>query len=332
MAIKITCPHCEQHLEAPDEFVGTIVSCPTCTKEFHVGSKAAPPLPPATRSQTNNFGIDKRNLIVGGLIASCVVGLLCIIIAVNESDNASKAKEKQAQAEQEKDAANRELARMLEQKASFEKSCRDTLAKAEQLSALAAAATQNAESLKSVYGRAFKKFGFSDAQIQELLRSDLTTAAKEAIIQGQALKHLPNDTRPQSNYVLKDSLSSTGYKSSLQLMNGLTEDAYVKIVKDNHCVASFYVRSNSNFTFAGIPNGSYRVMYCVGFGWDGTSHDFRRGRSATVYDDPLVYATRTVDSATVRTTYYDEMSLTLHKTLSGNATTSEITPEEFDRY
>jgi flagellar biosynthesis GTPase FlhF len=275
---------------------------------------------------------EKRDLIIGGLTAPWLLVALCIVVAVTESNNASKAKDKQAQAEQEKDAANRELAQMLEQKSRFEKSCKDMLAQAEQKSALAAAIMQNAESQKSVYARAFKKFGFTDTEIAELLRTDLTAASKESVIQAQAFKHLPSDARPNQNFVIKDALSSSSYKSSLKLMNGLTEDAYVKIVKDNHAVASFYVRSNSNFAFTGIPNGSYRLMYCVGFGWDETSHDFRRGRSATVFDDSLDYSTRTVDSATVRTTYYDELSLTLHKIKDGNAKTSEITPEEFDRY
>ena len=44
MTIKITCPHCEQPIEAPGEVIGTVVPCPTCTKEFHVGSKTQQPI------------------------------------------------------------------------------------------------------------------------------------------------------------------------------------------------------------------------------------------------------------------------------------------------
>jgi len=39
MTIKITCPHCAQHIEAPGEVLGTIVSCPNCNNAFHVGRR-----------------------------------------------------------------------------------------------------------------------------------------------------------------------------------------------------------------------------------------------------------------------------------------------------
>jgi curved DNA-binding protein CbpA len=54
--IRTTCPHCGQHIEAPAECIGTIVSCPTCNGQFHIGKRPpAPtetPQPPPIPSQT----------------------------------------------------------------------------------------------------------------------------------------------------------------------------------------------------------------------------------------------------------------------------------------
>jgi len=49
--IKITCPHCAQHIEAPAEVIDTVISCPTCSKEFHVGKRSTQPPPIPTRKQ-----------------------------------------------------------------------------------------------------------------------------------------------------------------------------------------------------------------------------------------------------------------------------------------
>jgi hypothetical protein len=73
-------------------------------------------------------------------------------------------------------------------------------------------------------------------------------------------------------------------------------------------------------------------MYCLGFGWDTTAQDFKRGRKAVRYDETMRYATHVIENQRARTTYYDEMSLTLHKTALGNATTTDIDPSEFDKY
>jgi hypothetical protein len=43
--IKITCPHCSQRIEASAEVIGTVVTCPTCQKNFHVGKRTPQPPP-----------------------------------------------------------------------------------------------------------------------------------------------------------------------------------------------------------------------------------------------------------------------------------------------
>lgn len=240
--------------------------------------------------------------------------------------------ERVVKAENDKNEAQRELARMLVQRAAFDSSCQIVLSESNQRNEEAVNKMRSAEEIKAVCANAFKELGFSGARLDELLGSVITQSAKDDLVRQQARQHLPTDRRPTSNSIVKNALSSDIYKSSLTMLNGLSEDAYVKIVKDNLCVASFYVRSNSNFTFTGIPDGTYRVMFCVGFGWDDKTHDFRRGREATEYSNPLNYVTRVVDTDRQRTTYFDRMSLTLNKTENGNTSTTNISPEAFDRF
>lgn len=38
MSIKVTCPHCDQHLETDDGMVGAVVECPSCGQEFQLPS------------------------------------------------------------------------------------------------------------------------------------------------------------------------------------------------------------------------------------------------------------------------------------------------------
>jgi len=146
------------------------------------------------------------------------------------------------------------------------------------------------------------------------------------------LRHLATDNRLVSGSVLVDRLRQYLGKGKLTLDNGLAEDAYVKLVLNGKLMAAFYVRSHAKVTYSTIPDGSYTVAYCIGYGWDGTSKNFARGRHARRYDAPLNYSANQARDASGVTTYTDVMTLTLHKVAFGNVTTSEMSLEDFDRY
>lgn len=146
------------------------------------------------------------------------------------------------------------------------------------------------------------------------------------------LRHLATDDRLMSGSVLVDELRKLVGKGKLTLDNGLTEDAYVKLVQNGKLVAAFYVRSHEKFTYSTIPDGIYTVAYCTGYGWDGTVRNFARGRNAHRYDNPLNYSTRRANDGSAITTYTDVMTLTLHKVAFGNAKASDMSLEDFDRY
>ncbi len=147
-----------------------------------------------------------------------------------------------------------------------------------------------------------------------------------------ALKHLASDERLTSGSILTDHLTPLDGKGKLTLDNGLTEDAFVKILSDDRLVSSFYVRGREKFTFGHIPDGVYRLIYCTGFGWDAARRDFERGRHAMRYDEALDFTTtrRTEGNSIITST--GVITLTLHKVANGNARTSDIPLKEFDRY
>ena len=150
--------------------------------------------------------------------------------------------------------------------------------------------------------------------------------------QTKSLTHLPSDQRPSSGTVLVDRLIASDGRGKLTLVNGLIEDAYVKVLKDNLLVASFYVRGSGSFEFDHFPDGSYAVLFCTGFGWDVHQRDFARGRKARQYDSPLYFETRTTREGSSIVTSTDVLKLTLHAVPDGNAKTSDLSLDEFNRY
>ncbi len=145
------------------------------------------------------------------------------------------------------------------------------------------------------------------------------------------LHHLATDQRLETGSVLVDRLGGYSGKGKLTLSNGLEEDAYVKVVLNNKLAASFYVKSRESFTYSTIPDGSYVIMFCTGYGWDSTVKDFTRGRNAQQYDAPLTYSTRRESDTTGTTTYTTVIKLTLNAVPGGNTHASGISLAEFDR-
>ncbi len=159
-----------------------------------------------------------------------------------------------------------------------------------------------------------------------------TTPATNSAGKDAKLRHLATDDRPPTGALLVDRLRNDEGKGKLTLDNGRAEDAYVKLVRDGKMVVGFYVRSHGQATYSTIPDGTFWVMYCTGYGWDAKVRRFGRGRYARNYDLPLTFTTRKERDASGITTSTDEVTLTLHTVAGGNTTTTEMKIEDFDRY
>lgn len=147
-----------------------------------------------------------------------------------------------------------------------------------------------------------------------------------------AEEHLATDQRPDTGTTFVDGFDeSQNSRSSLTVENGLTRDAVIKLVNDGNCLANFYVRGGTSFTFSGIEDGDYVLLYGTGFGW--SKRRFTRGRRAAKFDQPLKIETIiNIGPGLLPSTEYTKLSLTLHKVVGGNATTEDISLSEFDRY
>lgn len=274
----------------------------------------------------------KRDLTLTGLVVPWVVALLAIFLCSSANNGKERAQKDTEVAIQAKESANRQLAKYIEERQEFQRNCELTLKRGTDRLDEAYEIESKAKVALSNTTNVLKKFGFSSSEIQAFQSQSSDKDHLNSLTNKKALKHIPGENRPLNGNVIKNLFRQSTSKASLTMINGLNEDAYVKVIYDNSCIASFYVRSNNRFTLSGIPDSDYTIMYCVGFGWDSISKDFKRGRRAVKYDKQLKYKTNVLNNGNTQTTYYNQNSLTLHKSAFGNTTTTDINPNDFDRY
>jgi hypothetical protein len=148
----------------------------------------------------------------------------------------------------------------------------------------------------------------------------------------EQMTHLPTDQRLSTGALLVDRLAGRNRYGELEVVNGLSEDALVKLISNERLVVSFYVRGGETFKLTRIPDGNHSLLYCTGFGWSQQKRDFSRGRHASRHDKTLQFTTEERVEGRQIITSTSVISLTLHKVVSGNTTTSEVSLEEFDKY
>lgn len=71
------CPHCKQHLEVPDEFLGQTIECPSCkgqlTLPMHLAEQPIPPVlsppPPRPNQDQGRDDLPQKWHVINGLLA-----------------------------------------------------------------------------------------------------------------------------------------------------------------------------------------------------------------------------------------------------------------------
>lgn len=123
-------------------------------------------------------------------------------------------------------------------------------------------------------------------------------------------------------------------RGSLQVNNGTTSDAYIKLVDSytDELVASFYVQSNSTFTLEGVPDGLYEVLFASGEDWDSNTRKFTLNQSFAKFDSPFDFTTITRQLTNQIEYQYRIHKVTLHRVVDGNARTSGVNEQEFAQY
>jgi hypothetical protein len=130
-----------------------------------------------------------------------------------------------------------------------------------------------------------------------------------------------------SNPVL---VSQTMNGGALTVSNGTNSDAYVKLAEPNSrtLVAAFYVKSNSSFTQEQIPDGTYKVLFVLGKGWNAQTQSFTKNKSFSKFDKLLNFTTTQM----IGGIQYRVFKITLHPVPSGKARTSGVSQKEFNSY
>jgi len=75
----------------------------------------------------------------------------------------------------------------------------------------------------------------------------------------------------------------------------------------------------------GVGDGTYKIFFTGGSDWDGKARSFARKCAFQQFDDKLTF--RTIRSATqIRWSTWD---ISLQPVLGGNATTSDVDPNDY---
>lgn len=125
-------------------------------------------------------------------------------------------------------------------------------------------------------------------------------------------------------------LSQTARGGTLKVSNGTNRDAYVKLIDplSQTLAAEFFVKSNSAYTLEGIPDGTYKVIFALGRGWNARTRSFARSKSFAKFDKSLKYTTLQLSDRI----QYRAFEITLNPVRGGNARTSRVNEREFSRY
>ena len=81
-----------------------------------------------------------------------------------------------------------------------------------------------------------------------------------------------------------------------------------------------------------VPDGSYRIIYCLGNDWDSQTRCFTRNLEFSSFADHCIFLTTVTRDRLIATTHFMEFRLTLHTVVGGEARTVGIGQEEFLRY
>ncbi|WP_370025907.1 hypothetical protein [Planotetraspora sp. GP83] len=131
------------------------------------------------------------------------------------------------------------------------------------------------------------------------------------------------DRRPGNGTVLLSAVR--GGRGSLTVKNGGSRDGVVSLVKGKKKAVSLYVRKKSTAKVPNIRDGSYRVYFTTGVDYDRAAHAFNRSCRFSRFDDALRYRT-TYTATQVR---WNNWTITLNKISGGNASTSDVNPDDF---
>jgi DnaJ-domain-containing protein 1 len=150
----------------------------------------------------------------------------------------------------------------------------------------------------------------------------------------RAVQSVPSDyPEPSNGFVFKNQFASAGH-GKLKINNGCSSHAVVKLVNISldKAVYAGFVRANSVLNISGIPDGTYRLLFAAGHGWDDIDGRFKQREGSSEFRDPLVFTTTPFSRDGRSGVQFDTMSITLNPVIGGTAKTDSISTGDFERY
>jgi len=143
-------------------------------------------------------------------------------------------------------------------------------------------------------------------------------------------------TRPANGYIFYNVFNDYRFienHGQLNIENGLDQDAVVILVSADDVYSSrvaIYIRAHDNYTISKIVDGTYKIYYSTGKNFEKTSQKFTTDARYGCFDDNAVFHTKFGSYSLYGQTYtYSSISITLQPVVGGNATTSQVSPDDF---
>lgn len=125
-------------------------------------------------------------------------------------------------------------------------------------------------------------------------------------------------SRPHSGTILFAGI--TGGLGRITVVNTLSQDSVVALVRGRHKAISVYVRANARYTVHNVREGTYTIYFTTGSRFSVCQGRFTSGAAYYRFDKHVRF---------VPLPYYSIYTLTLYAVNGGNAPASQIPPNDF---
>ncbi|WP_349690149.1 hypothetical protein [Actinopolymorpha sp. B11F2] len=153
------------------------------------------------------------------------------------------------------------------------------------------------------------------ASLNQAVRS-LKTRGYDTGIHPVAVPKVSSRRLRHGQFVRSGSRTGNG---TLVIDNGGDTDAFVAFATGKSQTFSVYVRKGGTFTVHGIRYGTYTGYFATGEDFDSRAKGFTRNCGFEKFDEPFSYPSG----------YQSTFTITLHTVVGGDASTTELDPNQF---
>jgi hypothetical protein len=136
---------------------------------------------------------------------------------------------------------------------------------------------------------------------------------------------LAQGDRPESGTVISE--SEMNGMCQLDIINNATDDlvAYLCTMREDTLVSAVYIQGGDMLNLTGIEDGSYKLYFRQGEGWNASRERFDINATSSRMRDPLLFQTiRTADRV-----QYSWIQITLEEAGDGNVEKVAVDEEDF---